>query len=144
MIGGMAGPASSSPNDFAFAKNLLLTKTGRDHVEQRLPWLADGEFDYCRRTLTLTSIAQNGLEPLDRHRFAKQVTYSALELTAILVPPLLHERWLRPGKIIIWVHLHVLVGWIARSAWRAASGQPAVGSDTAHSIRETSALDTTT
>ena len=29
MIGGMAGPASSSSNDFAFAKNLLLTKTGR-------------------------------------------------------------------------------------------------------------------
>src|SRR4029077_4515409 len=114
MIGGTAGPASSSPNDFAFAKNLLLTKTGRGHVEQRLPWLADGKFDCRRRTLTLTAIAQNGLEPLDRHRFAKQVTCSALKLAAILFPPFLDERRFRPGKIVIGVHLHIFIFWVFR------------------------------
>lgn len=51
---------SWSPNEFTFAKGLLLAKTGRGNVEQWLPRLLDSQFHRRRRAVALPAITQNG------------------------------------------------------------------------------------
>ncbi len=55
--------SSRLANHFTFAENLLLTETRSGDVKQRLAGLADGEFKGGGSALTLSSVAQDGLQP---------------------------------------------------------------------------------
>src|SRR5262245_54844631 len=83
-----------------FPKQLNLPETRRGDIEQWLTGIADREFKRSRSSLPLPSVPQNNFQPFRSHRLTQQIARPKLKLAAVLIPPLLNKRRLRPREVI--------------------------------------------